>query len=180
MSIWIENWISCQRASKVSIPHSRSRFCAIIGYLLTETVYEDPDAPSGHIQNLESENAALQGQIDMLQRELQSRSPTKSSRFAALPQTPQRPKVLPPGYQLISPQRSCEDSPRISNRQPLHSTRLSARLQGLTLSDGGAELGNKLRIPSTPTAKPPGTGGKVRKFTARKWVLADENELDGF
>lgn len=126
------------------------------------------------------ENAALRRQIDMLQRELQSRSPTKPSKLAAAaqqqtPQQQQSTMPLPPGYHLLSPQR--EDSPRISSRQPLHSTRLSEKLQELTLRDD-SELGNRVR--NTPVAKTPGTGRKVRKFTARKWDLGDENELDGF
>lgn len=118
----------------------------------------------------------------MLWRELQSRSPTKPSKFATAqqqtpPQQQQQSTIpLPPGYHLLSPQR--EDSPRISSRQPLYSTRLSERLQELTLQDDN-ELGNRVR--NTPVAKTPGgTGRKVRKFTARKWDLGDENELDGF
>ena len=62
------------------------------------------------------------------------------------------------------------------------STRLSERLQELTLSDentvglrevsfGDSKVGNAKTPGKTP-------GRKVRKFTARKWDLGDENEID--
>ena len=62
------------------------------------------------------------------------------------------------------------------------STRLSERLQELTLSDANAgglrevSLGDS----NAGNARTPGKtpGRKVRKFTARKWDLGDENEID--
>ncbi|KAL8767800.1 MAG: hypothetical protein Q9209_005794 [Squamulea sp. 1 TL-2023] len=110
-------------------------------------IYEDPEERVDRVTELETENERLQRRLDTLEREINSRSPTRSSK-------------KPP--QLTTPRK--------------------------TLSSGDDELGTtlfKLNVMSL-TPKEPKSGPigkktpKIRKLTARKWDLMDENELEAY
>lgn len=89
---------------------------------------DDEDKENGQInEDLEEENARLRREVELLRRDLQSRSPTKKS-------------------------------------VPLRE-----------ISGIGREM-EKLRISGDSTGRP-GTPKKVRKLTARKWDLMDEDEM---
>ncbi|KAL8998094.1 MAG: hypothetical protein Q9169_002787 [Polycauliona sp. 2 TL-2023] len=110
-------------------------------------IYEDPEARLDDRTELESENEQLRRRLDALEREINSRSPTRPSKKPSQSSTPQKP-----------------------------------------LSSGDDELGTTLfklnamsLTPKEPKTSPIGTKTpKIRKLTARKWDLMDENELDAY
>ncbi|KAL8851183.1 MAG: hypothetical protein Q9221_003903 [Calogaya cf. arnoldii] len=110
-------------------------------------IYEDPEARVDRVAELESENEQLRRRLDALEREINSRSPTRSSK-------------KPP--QLTTPRKG--------------------------LSSGDDELGTTLfklnamsLTPKEPKMSPAGKKTpKIRKLTARKWDLMDENEMDAY
>lgn len=105
-------------------------------------VYEDPIASSHGSSELELENEVLRRRVDVLERELQSRSPTKPA------------------------------------KQP-HDLGHNA---GTVAKDGatGTTLYEKLDRMSLKEKRIVTPGKKVRKLTARKWDLMDENEMDAY
>lgn len=115
--------------------------------MLTCVVYEDPEDRVDRVTELESENEQLRRRLDALEREINSRSPTRSSK---------KPQ------QFTTPRK--------------------------TLSSGDDELGTTLfklnamsLTPKEPKMSPVGKKTpKIRKLTARKWDLMDENELDAY
>lgn len=131
-------------SSKYSPRVSRVRnpcFTILLPYLDKFTVHED--TAIRRVEDLEAENETLRRKLDTLERELQSRSPTRSARKAAQPQ----PAIM-------------DD----------HGTTLF-QLNCLALNSEKS-LGLSPSLGKTPR--------KVRKLTARKWDLCDENELDGY
>lgn len=125
--------------------------------LLTQgmQIHEDPEDASMYTQQLENENEKLRRRLDTLERELQCRSPTKIK-------TP---------IKLASSKLS---SPNPGDDTDDHSDILSS-----TLFNKMREM--SLGPSSPPRAKTPGTAAKkMRKLTARKWDLMDENEMDGY
>ena len=105
------------------------------------TVHEDPTGPSDRVSELENENNALRRRLDALERDMQSRSPTKSA------------KKPQPDYGL-----------------------------GLGAENGasGTTLFEKLNSTSLKEKRVMTPGKKIRKLTARKWDLMDENEMDDY
>ncbi|KAL8878488.1 MAG: hypothetical protein Q9198_003709 [Flavoplaca austrocitrina] len=110
-------------------------------------IYEDPEDRVDRVAELESENKRLRCRLDGLEREINSRSPTRSSKKAP---------------ELTTPRK--------------------------TLSSGDDELGTSLfklnamsLTPKEPKMSPVGKKtAKIRKLTARKWDLMDENEMDAY
>ena len=78
-SIWTANWKSYFKAYRV-----RSQLLKCLNTIETrlklQTVHEDPRGPSDRISELENENDALRRRLEALEREMQSRSPTKSAK----------------------------------------------------------------------------------------------------
>ena len=106
-----------------------------------------------HLHELENENEVLRLRLETLERELQCRSPTKS---------PKKPKI--PSLNLIDVRLAAGGADR-------HDSFGTAVSKFNTMSLNG------------PTeSKSPGKtpGKKIRKLTARKWDLMDENEIDAF
>ncbi|KAL9609875.1 MAG: hypothetical protein Q9167_005393 [Letrouitia subvulpina] len=120
-------------------------------------VYEDPIEPSSEqrVLDLEAENAALRRQMENLERDMQSRSsPTRVSKKQGLISTPRK------------------------------------GLSGSSDDDLGTTLFRLNAMRLSPKAVTPGAGvgagmgaspaKKMRKLTARKWDLMDENELAAY
>ena len=101
--------------------------------------------PNEQVSELQNENQALRSQLDALQRELHSQSPTRSAKKAQLQKLP----VL--GV--------------VSDNSAYSITTLYDTLNGLSHKE-------KKEV-KTP-------GKKIRKFTARKWDLMDENEMEAY
>ena len=106
---------------------------------------------------LETENEALRQRFETLERELQSRSPTKS-----------RQKLKIPSLALADIRVAAGSD---SGVEALGSA--LSKLNGLGLTDTA-----EARAPEKTPGKTPGK--KVRKLTTRKWDLMDENDLDAF
>ncbi|KAL8728374.1 MAG: hypothetical protein Q9166_005418 [cf. Caloplaca sp. 2 TL-2023] len=110
-------------------------------------IYEDPIERTELVTELEAENEQLRRRLDVLEREINSKSPTQPSKKAP---------------QLTTPRKR--------------------------LSSGDDELGTTLfklnamsLTPKAPKISPAGKKTpKIRKLTARKWDLMDENELDAY
>ena len=116
-------------------------------------VHEDPLDHKTQLSELENENKILRRRLETLERERQCRSPTKS---------PKKPKI--PSLNLTDVRLAAGDA----DRNDSFGTAVS-KLNTLTLN-GPTE--------SKSPAKTPGK--KIRKLTARKWDLMDENEIDAF
>lgn len=139
-SIWTANWKSYLKAYRV---RSKLSNCLIPTEtrLKLQTVHEDPWGTSDRISELENENDALRRRLDTMEREVQSRSPTKSA------------KKPQPDYDLgLGPENG------------VTGTTLYEKLNGMSFKE---------KRVMTP-------GKKIRKLTARKWDLMDENELDAY
>ncbi|KAL8696036.1 MAG: hypothetical protein Q9201_007853 [Fulgogasparrea decipioides] len=111
-------------------------------------IYEDPVDHSDRVTELEAENGRLRRRLEALEREMNSRSPTRSSKKPPQLTTPSKPSSI--------------------GENDFGTTLF--KLNMLNLS------------PKEPKMTPAGTipGKKVRKLTARKWDLMDENELDAY
>ena len=109
------------------------------------TVHEDAVDPNEQVSELQKENQILRSQLDALQRELHSQSPTRSAKKAQLRAAP----VL--GV--------------VSDNSAYSNTTLSNTVNNLSQQE-------------KKEAKTPGK--KIRKFTARKWDLMDEKEMDAY
>ncbi|KAL8785314.1 MAG: hypothetical protein Q9195_008683 [Heterodermia aff. obscurata] len=108
------------------------------------TVHEDGVDPKEQVSELQNENQALRSQLDMLQRELHSQSPTRSAKKA----------------QSRAPVLGVVSDNSVYSVSTLYDT-----LNGL-----GHQEKKEAKTP----------GKKIRKFTARKWDLMDENEMDAY
>ena len=122
-----------------------------------KTVHEDAVDRNSYITELETENEALRQRFEALEREIQSRSPTKS-----------RQKLKIPSLALADIRVAAGSD---SGIEALGSA--VSKLNGLGLTDPA-----EARAPEKTAGKTPGK--KVRKLTTRKWDLMDENELDAF
>ena len=139
-------------------------------YLLTDetntkmqAVYEDPVDYSARTHELENENENLRQQIKSLKRELNCRSPTKSpekrkSNVSSLNFTDVR---------LAAGGADCNDS--LGNAM--------SKLNKMALNDPAEGKYAQNAVGKTPNKTP---GKKMKKLTARKWDLMDENEMDAF
>ena len=120
-------------------------------------IHEDaPQSPSQYTEDLELENEALRRKLESLERELQSQSPTRSARKS--------PLSLRVGQDDFSPIISRFDTMHLKEND-------SSRM-------GMGSLSKEMRTPSKGEVKIPGR--KVRKLTAKKWDLMDENEMDTY
>ncbi|KAL8674176.1 MAG: hypothetical protein Q9168_001427 [Polycauliona sp. 1 TL-2023] len=112
-------------------------------------IYEDPEARVDGITELEKENEQLRRRLDGLEREINSRSPTRSSRKPSQLSTPR--KALSSGDDEVG-----------TTLFKLNAMSLTPKEPKTMMSPNGKK---------TP---------KIRKLTARKWDLMDENELDAY
>ena len=118
--------------------------------LLTLIVYEDPVDSNECVVELEAENERLRRQLQSLEQEINSRSPTRSSK-----KPPQR---------LTTPQK-----PSSGTGDDFGTTLF--KLSTMNLSPKEPKL-------MSPISKTPGK--RIRKLTTRKWDLMDENELEAY
>ena len=111
-------------------------------------IHEDvPKSPNRCTEDLEAEKDTLRRKIESLERELQSRSPTRSAK-------------KPP----LSPRFGQDELAPIVNK-----------IDGMRLQE------NKNSEMETYTpSKAKTSARKVRKLTAKKWDLMDENEMDAY
>ncbi|KAL2043995.1 hypothetical protein N7G274_003516 [Stereocaulon virgatum] len=116
-------------------------------------IHEDPIDQTAYTAELETENETLRCKLEALERELQCRSPTKS---------PKKAKV---------PSLNLSDIRVAAGSDSGNGTLASAfqKLNGLDLTEP-AECRSLGKTP----------GKKIRKLTARRWDLMDENEMDAF
>ena len=155
-----KNWLTVEKADrndehldrKLEILsqgiQSRIYFIPHFTLKLIEIVHEDIPSPNTYTKDLETENQSLRRKLDLLERELHSHSPTPS--------------------QKKKQQQWMDDN----DDDDIGTTLF--QLNSLTLNSDKA-----LGVASSPAAKKTlPAGKKVRKFTARKWDLGDENELD--
>ena len=106
---------------------------------------------SAYTVELESENELLRRKLETLERDLRSQSPIT---------TPKKPKIAPLNLTDIRLAAGGAD------RNDSFGTAIS-KLNTITLTDQ-----SEGKSPSKTPAK------KMRKLTARKWDLMDENEID--
>lgn len=106
-----------------------------------------------YTSELESENETLRRKLQDLERQLQCRSPTKSAK---------KPKI--PSLNLTDVRLAAGGA----SRNDSFGTAVS-KLNSMTLTDP---------IEGKSPGKTPGK--KMKKLTARKWDLMDENEIDAF
>jgi len=105
---------------------------------------------------LETENETLCRKVQDLERELQCRSPSK---------TPRKAKVASLNLGDIRVAAGSD------SRNAALGSALS-KVNGLSLTDSASKAGTS--SPGKTSAK------KIRKLTARKWDLMDENEMVAF
>ncbi|KAL8735077.1 MAG: hypothetical protein Q9181_002935 [Wetmoreana brouardii] len=111
-------------------------------------IYEDPVDHGDRITELEAENERLRHRLEAIEREMNSRSPTLSSKKPPQLTTPSKPSSI--------------------GENDFGTTLFKLNMLNL--------------LPKEPEMTPAGItpGKKVRKLTARKWDLMDENELDAY
>ncbi|CAO1596734.1 hypothetical protein XANCAGTX0491_000566 [Xanthoria calcicola] len=110
-------------------------------------IYEDPEDRVDRVTELEGENEQLRRRLDALEREINSRSPSRSMR-------------KPPPF--TTPRKTPS-----SGEDEVGTTLFKLNAMSLT--------------PKEPKMSPFGKKTpKIRKLTARKWDLMDENELDAY
>ena len=111
-------------------------------------IHEDvPLSANQYTEDLETENDALRRKIASLEREMQSRSPTRSAK-----KSPLSPRF---GQDELGP--------------------VLSKLEGMYLKENQS---SEMEINTPSKAKTPVR--KVRKLTAKKWDLMDENEMDAY
>lgn len=160
-------------------------------------VHEDPEDREEWVQTLERENEELRRRMEAMERLVQCRSPTKTSKYG--PRS-QRSTMMTTS---VDANFSAEMIPLASLRSPLQEVSQEEQReawredQANTPEKGRSFLNSigsmKISSPSPPPsatragkspkamAATPGTAGKkMRKLTARKWDLMDENELDEY
>lgn len=116
-------------------------------------VHEDRCEREGYMEGLERENKSLRLRVEMLEREALCRSPTKSPQKASKPNRPME---------------SHDDARDVLGTATIH-------LNGASVGSRKPSEGPKVDVPKTP-----GTLRKMKKLTARKWDLMDENEMDEY
>jgi hypothetical protein len=120
---------------------------------LIQTVHEDPIDQTAYTAELETENETLRCKLEALERELQCRSPTKSPKKAKVPSLNLSDIRVAAGSDSGNEALACAFQ----------------KLNGLGLTEP-AECRSPGKTP----------GKKIRKLTARRWDLMDENEMDAF
>ena len=111
-------------------------------------IHEDaPQSSNQYTEDLETENNALRRKIESLERELQSRSPT----------------------------RSVKKSPLIPRFGQDELVSVTNKFNGIQLKENKS---SEMEANTPSKAKTPVR--KVRKLTAKKWDLMDENEMDAY
>ena len=139
-------------------------------------IHEDPEDANAYTQQLEIDNDMLRRKLDNLERELQCRSPTKSK-------SPKKQAPELPSFGLNSSNDGDEEPSVLgSSLLKLNAIHLGDGKQGDMDLGGGAEGeddegGGMPGKAAGMMAKTLGSGKKMRKLTARKWDLMDENEL---
>ena len=142
--------------------------------LTSKQVHEDPIEPLERIQELETENTTLRHRLETLERQIQSRSSPISkalSSFSPPPLFTTPTRHNPPSP--LSARRSTNNNnndEELESDSELHTTMF--KLNAMNLSPKPKPKHNSKAGPT------PGTGRKMRKLTARKWDLMDENELE--
>ena len=117
-------------------------------------VHEDADAGNDYTEGLERENESLKARLEALERELAGRSPSKK----------QRVRKATPATDLSG-----------GGRVTLGEATL--KMSGLSLVGcEDVEIEEKENVKK----KTPVSGRKIRKLTARKWDLMDEEELEAY
>ena len=86
MSTWIESWIFLPRVFKVRFSCG-SELWALV---LTWVVYEDPEDRIDRVTELESQNEQLRRRLDALEREINSKSPSRSAKKPPQLSTPRK------------------------------------------------------------------------------------------
>ena len=135
-------------------------------------VLEDPGETSEYARRLEEENEVLRRRLENLERELQCGSPTKR-------RSPQRQASM-----LRSLGWGNDGEEGVLGSSVLN------KLNGMSLGGQDEEASGESLEVATPMktlgmgrgslgspGKTPGSGKKMRKLTARKWDLMDENEM---
>lgn len=117
-------------------------------------IHEDSCDREEYVEALEHENEGLRFRVEMLEREALCHSPTKSPKKASKPN--------PPLASLDSARQVRE----------IAAANLNGDSMGLRTP---LEGGKAADVPKTP-----GTVRKMKKLTARKWDLMDENEMDEY
>ncbi|KAL8742747.1 MAG: hypothetical protein Q9190_004822 [Brigantiaea leucoxantha] len=137
-------------------------------------IHEDPIEPLERIQELETENTTLRHRLETLEQQIQSRSSPISkalSSFSPPPLFTTPTRHNPPSP--LSARRSTNNNnndEELESDSELHTTMF--KLNTMNLSPKPKPKHNSKAGPT------PGTGRKMRKLTARKWDLMDENELE--
>ena len=116
-------------------------------------IHEEPYGRKEYAERLEHENESLRSRVEMLEREALCRSPTKSPRRASKPITPLKAPAGARDFLGIA----------------------AINLNGASIGSRKASEGANANVPKTP-----GAVKKMKKLTARKWDLMDENEMDEY
>ena len=131
------------------------------------------DSPDDQVADLEAENNALRRKVDNLERQLQTRSPSRPSRsrndtdILSPRDDNQMTTALTP---TKSPQMYKEhDMLSVGNDSDIVS-----KFKGVGLQDADVVSAK------TPNKRIFTPGKKIRKLTTRKWDLADEDELEAY
>ena len=143
-------------------------------------IHEDEADAGDYKLRLEAENETLRRRMENLEREMQCASPTKAKKFGG--------REVSFGVNECEGGVGDEESVLRSSVFGLNRLHLGGELDGN--GDGKVLGGGELdvtesgifgdgEVPETPekVRKVPGSGKKIRKLTARKWDLMDENEL---
>lgn len=180
-------------------------------------IHEDAEDVNAYTQRLERENDALRRRVEMLEREIQCRSPTKSKARVSKQQV----SMLDSGSGSGG---SINDGDDAGGKKEEESVLRSSlfKLNAMSLGGNGEREGSlggreeeeekevdegegemmmrvaaasekvvnattTTTITGTPGRQSKGksmsgseSGRKVRKLTARKWDLMDENEMEGY
>ncbi|KAI9678767.1 MAG: hypothetical protein M1817_005824 [Caeruleum heppii] len=161
--------------------------------ILTQAIpiYEDPPlTESTRIAELEDDNAALQRRIDLLEREMHSRSPTKAAKTKRI-LTPARPlrafsgsnnsTAASPSAETMHVNEAVEQTISVMSRMTLKENEMTGGgTEGMDVMRS-ARKENQMFVLEASEAKPPKTPGtaarKMRKLTTRKWDLGPEEMI---
>lgn len=146
-------------------------------------------APAGAAE-LERENETLRAKIAALEREIQTRSPSKRSKNSSISRPLGSKENVNPGsatlfhdMSLTTPAATSPTKPRSKKSTQSDENTLDLHLDELRLEDirdavTTAAVDAQAGTPAA-MAKTPATVKKQRKLTTRKWDLGDENEIFG-
>jgi Kinesin motor domain len=141
------------------------------------TVEVHEDSQQQVTEEVQRENETLRRKIEVLERQLNLRSPTKTRPAKAKPlTTPLKENTNPASNPFLSALRSSSSE---SSRGPstaedgLYTSMKTMDLQAGPAS--GEEPPRKVSVPKTP-----GTAKRMRKLTTRKWDFGNSGDEDGF